>query len=442
MKANIWAKILAVATGWLSLSAPGFLAAQSPAPRYAFKDLGTLGGTNTAANAINNLGQIVGQSDVIGAVTQPHAFLYSNGVMKDLGTLGSNAIAPSSSAQAINDAGQIAGYSTASNSAQHVHAFLYSGGVMTDLTPGTNDSKAYGINNLGKVVGETQIPDFQQFGNPNRAFVYSNGTLTTLSAPTGKGSVAYGINDSSQTVGNYTTNFDFMVTNDFGTNTAFLYDNGVTNNLSAVGGLGTLRAYTAVAINNQEQVTGYAVNSSNTIRHAYLYSGGGMTDLGTLDSVRTNTEGLALNNLGQVVGTAATNLIFDGDYPTNTSHAFLYSGGTMMDLNNLTTAPFTLESATGINDYGQIVGYGVSAARIQRAFLLTPMPTLAITTAGSSVTIAWATNGLNFALLANSSASGTNWTALTNAPVVVNGTNQVTISATNESEFFQLMLTQ
>ena len=217
----------------------------------------------------------------------------------------------------------------------------------------------------------------------------------------------------------------------------------MTNNLSAVGGLGTLRAYTAVAINNQEQVTGYAINSSNSIRHAYLYSGGGMTDLGTLDSVRTNTEGLALNNQGQVVGRAATNLVFMSG-PVNTSHAFLYSGGTMMDLNNLTTAPtgWTLQSATGINDRGQIVGYGMNAARIQRAFLLTPMPVLAITATGSDVTIAWATNGLNFTLLTSADVAATNWTAVTNAPVVSNGSNQVTISATDANGFYRLMLAQ
>ena len=322
MKAVILAKLLAGAAGWLSLSAPAFLDAQTAAgPRYAFKDLGTLGGGDTYAYGINNLGQIVGQSEVLGTPSTPHAFVYSNGVMTDLGTLGSGAFAPTSSGQAINNQGQIAGYTTVSN-ATHIHAFIYSGGVMTDLTPGTNDSKAYGINNLGQVVGETQIPDFP--GIPMRAFLYSNGTIATLGAPTGKGSEAFGINDSSQIVGDYITNFDFMMTTNFGTNTAFLYDHGVTNDLSSVGGLGTLRAYTAVAINNQEQVTGYAINSSNTIRHAYLYSGGGMTDLGTLDSVRTNTEGIGPQQpRARVVGTAATNLIFDGGYPTNNSHAFL-----------------------------------------------------------------------------------------------------------------------
>jgi probable HAF family extracellular repeat protein len=315
---------------------------------------------------------------------------------------------------------------------------------MSDLgTLGTDDSKAFGINNLGQIVGEAYGSNGGEPGTSGRALLFSNGTITNLGAPSGEGSAAFGINDSSQIVGDYTTNIGFVNTNDFGKETAFLYDNGVTNNLSAVGGLGALRAYTAAAINNQGQVTGYAINSNNTIRHAYLYSGGTMSDLGTLDSARTNTEGLALNNQGQVVGIAATNLTFDQG-PFNSSHAFFYSGGTMLDLNNLTTVPsgWTLQSATGINDHGQIVGYGINAARTERAFLLTPMPVLSIAAAGSDVTIAWATNGLNFTLLTSPDVAATNWTALTNAPVVANGSNQVTVSATDASGFYRLMLAQ
>ena len=49
-------------------------------------DLGTLGGTYSYANGINNKGQIVGYS--LTASGQDHAFLYSGGKMTDLGTLG------------------------------------------------------------------------------------------------------------------------------------------------------------------------------------------------------------------------------------------------------------------------------------------------------------------------------------------------------------------
>ena len=73
-------------------------------------DLGTLGGMNSYANAINSNGETVGYSWKTG-VLGDYAFLYNDGLMTDLNTL----IDPTSgwtleSAQAINDNGWIAGY--------------------------------------------------------------------------------------------------------------------------------------------------------------------------------------------------------------------------------------------------------------------------------------------------------------------------------------------
>src|SRR4030095_7453690 len=69
-------------------------------------DLGTLpGGDFSRANDINSRGQIVGESST--AMTSNHAFLFTDGVMIDLGVLPgvSNPFA-GSSANAINDRGQ------------------------------------------------------------------------------------------------------------------------------------------------------------------------------------------------------------------------------------------------------------------------------------------------------------------------------------------------
>ena len=70
-------------------------------------DLGSLGGNRTVANAINNSGQIVGES----SISSYRAFLYENGTMTDLNDL----IDPNSGwelshAQDINDNGQIVGW--------------------------------------------------------------------------------------------------------------------------------------------------------------------------------------------------------------------------------------------------------------------------------------------------------------------------------------------
>src|SRR5207253_10896469 len=64
------------------------------------QDLGTLGGANSGANAINAAGQVVGTSDR--ALVGSHAFLWANGKMQDLGTLAGSG----STASGTNPAGQ------------------------------------------------------------------------------------------------------------------------------------------------------------------------------------------------------------------------------------------------------------------------------------------------------------------------------------------------
>ena len=118
-------------------------------------DLGTLGGRYTYLTDINNRGQVVGASDI--SADFRHAFLYSDGIMTDLGTLsGTNfnidgTVQTVSAAVGINDGGQIVGYShTNDNDGGPIHAFLYNAGVMTDLgTLGGSNSVAIAINNSG-----------------------------------------------------------------------------------------------------------------------------------------------------------------------------------------------------------------------------------------------------------------------------------------------------
>jgi len=50
---------------------------------YTLTDLGTLGGSNSDASAINEKGQVIGYSSTTGDVAD-HAFLYSDGTMTDL----------------------------------------------------------------------------------------------------------------------------------------------------------------------------------------------------------------------------------------------------------------------------------------------------------------------------------------------------------------------
>jgi probable HAF family extracellular repeat protein len=127
-------------------------------------DLQTLpGGAYSRAYALNNAGVIVGESETLtGAGLLIHAFVCPNGPgsMQDLGTLGGG----ESSANAINSAGHIVGYAVNSNNISR--AFLYDGSKMVDLNslipPGSgfaNLEAAVGINDSGQIAGYGTFSD-------------------------------------------------------------------------------------------------------------------------------------------------------------------------------------------------------------------------------------------------------------------------------------------
>jgi probable HAF family extracellular repeat protein len=67
-------------------------------------DLGTLGGTNGGPDDINNHGQVVGVSNLAGDAAAA-AFLWDNGTLVNLGTLGGTY----GEATTLNEAGDVAG---------------------------------------------------------------------------------------------------------------------------------------------------------------------------------------------------------------------------------------------------------------------------------------------------------------------------------------------
>lgn len=156
-------------------------------------DIPTLGGLSAIGLDINANGWVVGVSNLTGNTSQ-HAFLWKgSGTPIDLGTLGGN----DSTANAINDSAEVVGWAkTASGNA---YAFYWTeAGGMTNLgTLGGTDSSANDISNAGVIVGNSRITGDTSY----HAFRYANGVMVDLGTLGGAGAAAYATNEKGQIVG-------------------------------------------------------------------------------------------------------------------------------------------------------------------------------------------------------------------------------------------------
>ena len=329
------------------------------APEYTRIDLGSLGGVNNQGAAsvgigMNNSGQVVGVS-VLSDNTTGHAFLYSGGPLQDLGTLGGS----KSIAEGINNLGDVVGM--ADTASGDKHAFLYSGGTMHDLgTLGGNRSTATAINDSGQIVGSSRT---STTSTVSHAFLYSNGTMHDLDTLGGSTSSAVGINNSGQVVG-------VSDTATAGQGHAFLYSNGSVQDLGTLGGMNSL----AFGINNAGQIVGGSQITGSSTYHAFLYSGGSMHDLGTLNGDSAVATGInssgeivgALFGPGIIIGEKGNGNPIGAFLNVSGTMYNLNSVVVGSGVNFL--------AAFDINDNGQIVADGQLTNGQIHAFLLTPVP--------------------------------------------------------------------
>ena len=126
----------------------------------------------------------------------------------------------------------------------------------------------------------------------------------------------------------------------------------------------------AYAINNRGEVAGVSALPGSTTFHPFLWTKSqGIQDLGVLPGDLVGA-GVAINNRGEVVGASVS---APGPASGNL-RAFLWRHGKMSDLNTLvqTNAPLYLLNAFGINDVGEIVGFGATEAGDIHAYLAVP----------------------------------------------------------------------
>jgi uncharacterized membrane protein len=181
------------------------------APDGHIFDLGTMGGYQSTAIWINDFGQVSGWVEnrtpdpySMGAGAQTQGFIWQNGVMRLLGTLGG----PDSEGKFINNLGQVSGHSYTSDIPNSITGvppadpFVWENGKMTDINPGNFGGAQGGtnfLNNRGEVAGFGTTPG--EAGA--HAFLWHKGVLTDLFTigNLGNFNAAYYVNEEGHVIG-------------------------------------------------------------------------------------------------------------------------------------------------------------------------------------------------------------------------------------------------
>ncbi|BAY14626.1 hypothetical protein NIES2109_38390 [Nostoc sp. HK-01] len=312
---------------------------------------------------INDAGQIVGYINTFVNNRYRPGWLWSreNGrvwINDSSGQVDTIAIVPSG----INNLGQVSVYRMSADYGSWSGVWSESGSV-TPLERSFyfQSNAAYGINNLGQVVGYSNFssePIYNDFGDlidvdgKDHAVLWnsSNERIDLGTLPGRERSYATAINDSGQVVGDSN--------NSFNDNRAFFWS--PETGIQEIGTLPGEDYSTASAINNQGQVLGFS-RSSN----------GGSSFLWTQEAgiVPLPIRASDINDLGQVVGYC----------PGVGTEFCLWSpetGVSNLDISFDPTVDWKLDVLVGINNKGEIVGYGRKRNSIEpnaiRPFLLTP----------------------------------------------------------------------
>lgn len=313
-------------------------------------DLGTLGGNATFALDINNARQVTGNSRT--SEGQLVAFLWQDGQMANLGFLpGGNGF---SRGYAVNSDGVVVGESDNNRP----RAFRWEGGVMTDVgtLPGGSTAVAHDVNGSGDVVGAASN------GFTTRPFITVGGAepvdLGTLTGTATSSGRAWAVNDRGDVAGTSRNAADTA-------SQATLWPRGRPGSAINLGSLEGQLFSQAYALSNHGWAVGESSVASGDGRAVVWPNAGAPVSLGDLGFRHSRANDI--NERGEIVGHVTP---FRGS-PSFGGRAVLWQGTEVTDLNELlpSGSPWVLLSAEGINDRGDVVGFGRIDGEL-RSFLL------------------------------------------------------------------------
>jgi probable HAF family extracellular repeat protein len=348
--------------------------------RGRMRDLGTLpGGGSSQGNWISSNGLIAGISQngeidpLVPGFPEFRAVLWRKGEITDLGTLagGYESIATS-----VNSRSQVVGFATNTvldpdsmvRVGVQTRAFLWQDGSMQDLgTLGTGtNAVALIVNERGQIAGNSYTSSEpsdvclqDELGSlATGAFLWDHGSMKDLGNFGGTCTFAFDLNNRGQVVGGSSFAGDQV-------QHPFLYNGRKLVDLGTFGG----NVGTAIALNDAGEATGWATYPGDQAAYAAFWRHGKIKDLGALPG-DSSSFGFAINASGQVVGLSVPP---SGDF--DSAHAFLWeNGGPMVALESLVVggSSLRLTEPETINDRGEIAGEGFDADGNQHAFLLVP----------------------------------------------------------------------
>jgi probable HAF family extracellular repeat protein len=274
--------------------------------------------------------------------------------------LDSNQIALDGTAFRISENGTAVGVA-APLSGYPSQAALWTSEGTTFLPPiaGHDFGLAYDISEQGIVVGESD--ETEQVGGfvkvyPHAAIWSSGRPIALSSLVTGGASFdlryAHRINEKGQILG-------FARDDALSVTRAFLFEGGFVTDLGSLQSMGSSEPFD---MNEQGRVVGFATSAPSSFNHAFLWKDGIMTDLHDSLVIRGPiSTARAINEFGVIAGSA--DFLDDG---SQNETAALWNNGTITDLGTLGG---TTSFARDINDHGTVVGISITSSWEPHAFI-------------------------------------------------------------------------